>query len=476
MTFITALVKHPNIARLIKHSLLSLLLLWLFSGLSYFVPSPVFSVIALFIFAYFIVVLSKYAPATFVLLLTFIFLRITCLISGIAIEYGAEMIELELMGYATGAMLRLVMVYIFFITVLAIVLEIFYCRFTNEIDSTFYAAKLQNEKWVPILFMGTIFLTLITLFIAAKTGLPLLTGMSRLAFREEVDSKIFLLYASNRKIFILLLGLVFATCIGYKRRFSLALYIVTILVAILMGEKFTSLIGISILMFTPSLLLSRHLNSLNLVKLAVPLLALALFTLPVILNADGWSEDPVMAMEKLTSRFAGQAQVWFLADSEIQHYFAFDLDSLLHNVRSFLNLNGFELANISPYFGARYFMYNFMSEELLTLFLETKALTLTMAFEPYLLMTNGWLGQLLPLSICAVFYALILTYISYGIFKANPISLFIAVKLLVWSAVALQQGELYFMFGLKFLGVVFIAFLYEKIFVRYSSISKWKVI
>jgi len=476
MTFITALVKHPNIARLIKHSLLNLLLLWLFSGLSYFVPSPVFAVIALFIFTFFVVGLSKYAPATFVLLLTFIFMRVTSLVSGISIEYGAEMAELGLFGYATGAMLRLAMVYIFFITVLAVVLEVFYYRFTNEIDSTFQSTKIQTEKWVPLLLIAVTLLTIIALFIGAKTGFPLLTGMSRLAFREVAESKIFLLYISNRKIFIVLLGLVFATCNGYKRRFSLALYIVTILVAILLGEKFTSLIALSILMFTPSLFLSRQLNSLNLVKLAMPLLAFTLLTIPLILYIYGWSEDPTMAMENLTKRFAGQAQLWFVADREMQHYFAFDLDSLLHNVSSFLSLNGVQFANIYPYFGAKYFMYNLMDDELLYLFLETKALTLTMAFEPYLLVTNGWLGQLIPLTICAVFYALILTYLSYGIFKANPISLFIALKLLIWATGALQQGDLFLMFGIKFLVVVFIAFFYEKIIVKYSTISKWKVI
>lgn len=466
MTFFSTLLQHSKIAKLVKHSLFSLVLLWFFHTLGYFFPSAIFSVIALFIFAYFCIGLSRHAPASFVLLLTFMFMRVTCLISGISIEYGAEMVELELMGYATGAMLRLVMVYIFFITVGAIVIEIFYSRFNNLIDNSSHANELQNKRWVTFLFAAVISLTLIVLIIGAKAGFPILTGMSRLAFREEVGSKLFLLYISNRKIFILLLGVVFATSMGYQRKLSFALFVTTIFVSILFGDKFTALITTSIYMFTPSLLLSKRLNNLNLVKLAVPMMLLSILTIPIILHVYGWADDPTLAVERLTNRFAGQAQLWFVADSEMNALFAFDLSALLHNIRSFIQLNGFELANTSPYFGARYFMNNFMSDDLLFLFLETKALTLTMAFEPYILMTNGWLGQLIPLTICATAYALILSYLTYGIFKANPISLFIALKLLIWSGMAVQQGELYFMFGLKFMFVCAIAFAYEKKFVR----------
>lgn len=462
MSVISSILQHNKIAKLIKHSVSSLILLCFFHLLSYFSASPLFSVIALLIFFYFTIGLAKYAPATFVLTLTFMFFRVTCLISGISIEYGAEMVELELMGYASGAMVRLVIVYIFFITVMAIVIEGFYSRFNKEINSSYYASTLQNKNWVPLLFIATILLTLVAFLIGAKTGFPMITGMSRLAFREEAGSKLFLLYISNRNIFILLLGLVFATCIGGKRKFSLVLYVMTIIVAILFGEKFTSLMSLSILMFTPTLLLSPRLNNLNLSKLALPIVLLSAFTIPIILQVYGWSDDPIAAVEKLTNRFAGQAQLWFVADAEMTHYFAFDIDSFMHNIRSFLSLNAAGLANTEPYFGARYFMYNFMSDDLLFLFLETKALTLTMAFEPYLLMTNGWLGQLVPLSICAIAYALNFVYLIYGVFRASPITLFIAMKLLIWSTMAVQQGELYFMFGIKFMIICFIAFIYEK--------------
>lgn len=470
MKFWASVLQHTNLARLFKHAAINILILSLMQLICFLVPLPIFSVFALIVFLYFVVGLSKYAPASFILLLTFMFLRVTCLISGISIEYGAEMIELDLIGHATGSMLRLVMVYIFILTVAALIIEPFYNHFKENIEPPEFANQLQNQSWIIVLFAVTLLLTLVVLIIGAKTGFPMITGLSRLAFREEVNSKFFLLYISNRKIFILLLGVVYVTCLDYKRKFSLGLYFLTILVAILFGEKFTSIITLSVLMFIPSLLLSKRLNNLNLVKLAIPMILLTLFTLPIILHVYGWSDDPELAIAKLTYRFAGQAQLWFVADSEMKDFFAFDLASLLHNFKSFIQLNNFELVNTAPYFGARYFMYHFMSDDLLFLFLETKALTLTMAFEPYLLMTNGWVGQLLPLTICTVVYALNLSYLAYGIFKANPISLFFAVKLLIWSSLVVQQGELYFMFGIKFLLVSSLAMVYEKKFLTSNSL------
>jgi hypothetical protein len=455
---------HLNVIKLLKSAFFILFLLWVLNTLSYFYPSPFFAVISLIFFLTFIVFLSKFTPTTFILLLIFIFFRLTCLISGISIEYGAELVELQMMGYATGAMLRLAMVYIFFITISAIVIEWFYYRYNAVLDWNFYSYQLQDKKWVWLFFTVVFMATIVALVIGAKAGFPLITGMSRLAFREAVESKAFLLYISNRQIFILLLGVVYALCIGYKRKVSLALYLLTIFVAILFGEKFTSLISLSVLMFTPALLLSKRLYNLNLTKLVIPIIILSLFTVPIILYVYGWNEDPIMAVEKLTNRFAGQAQLWFIADSEMSSLFSFDLNSFIHNIHSFISLNGFELANDAPYFGARYFMYNYMGDDLLFLFLETDALTLTMAFEPYLLMTNGWVGQLLPLTICAIAYALNLAYLHFGIIKGNLISLFLSVKLLIWSSLAVQQGELYFMFGVKFIIVCIIALFYERFF------------
>jgi len=468
--------QYVYIIKLLKSAVYILFSLWILNVLSYFSPSPTFAIIAIILFIFFIERLSKFAPTTFILLFSFIFFRLTCLISGISIEYGAELVELELMGYATGAMLRLAMVYIFFITISSVVIEWFYYRFNAVLDRDYYSSQLQGKNWVWLLFFAITLLTLIALLIGAKTGFPLITGESRLAFRELAGSKVFLLYISNRQIFILLLGVVYALCIGYKRKVSLALYMLTIFVAILFGEKFTSLITLSVLMFTPALLLSKRLYNLNLTKLVIPIIILSLFTVPIILYVYGWNEDPLMAIEKLTNRFAGQAQLWFVADSEMPYLFSFDLNSFIHNIHSFINLNGFELANSPPYFGARYFMYNYMSDDLLFLFLETDALTLTMAFEPYLLMTNGWIGQLLPLTICAIAYAFNLTYLHFGIIKGDFISLFLSVKLLIWSSIAVQQGELYFIFGVKFLLFCLIAFIYEKSMSRKYKMEKYSVL
>ncbi|MFT6989207.1 MAG: hypothetical protein ACJASL_001175 [Paraglaciecola sp.] len=453
-----------GLAKTIINALCCLVILFLLNVVSYIIPSPFFTLAALIVFIYFIVSLAKFAPATFVLLVPYLVLRATVLLSGVSIEFGAEMVELELIGYATGSMIRLVMVYIFFVTVASLVIESIYRKLCQYYSHNSAESKIQHQPWVILLFVVFILLTLMALAIGAKAGFPLITGLSRLAFREEASSKLFLLYISNRGILILLLGLVFALAQGIKKQISLILFFITIFVSMLFGEKFTSILKLSVLMFTPYLLFKARHEKINLVKLGLPLTFVVALIMPVILYIYGWNDDPVLAVEKLQNRFAAQAQLWFLADSEMSSLFALDLDSLIHNLKSFFSANSFYYANNYPYTGARYFMYNYMSTDLLSLFLETKALTLTMSFEPYLLMTNGWLGQLLPLFICSAGYAANLSYLVYGIFRADPITIFFAAKLLIWTGVgAMQQGELIFMFGLKTVLLALIALSYEKL-------------
>jgi len=448
-----------NTANLLRLAWLTLLALMVLNIVNYFYHSAIYSIVAVAIFGVYVIKLSRYCPAAFVLLLVYLFFRFTTLISGVAIELGSEMQELDTWGKATGSTIRLCMVYIAFITAASAVIEAVHIRIRKNSN---LISLVETSKWVPVFFILVSTLTLVMIMKGTEVGFPMFSGMSRLAFREEISSKLFLLYISNRPIFVALLGLVFATCTGFRRKASLALFMVTMLVSMLFGEKFTSLIILLVFMSTPSLLLSKQLHSLRLTRLAVPMLLATMLTIPFILLVYGWNDDPVAAVERLTSRFSGQGQLWFVADRDINSFFLFDQAALLHNLKSFVALDGGALSNQYPFFGARYFMYNYMNTDLLFLFLETKALTLTFGFEPYILVTNGWLGQLLPLVLCAAVYALNLAYLNFAIFNANPVSIFLSMKLFIWFNFALQQGELWFMFGLKSLILVSLCVIYER--------------
>jgi hypothetical protein len=462
MNIFSSILLLPSIAHISRVAGYAIFGLTLLNIMTFIYPTALYSIIGLGIFCLFTVALARHAPVSFILLLKYIFFRFTTLISGIAIEFGAEMPELGLIGEASGSTVRLIMVYVFFITVSAVVIELIKKVIVERANDYKARINIQFHIWVPLFFLALTLVTVIVLIIGSKAGFPMFTGNSRLAFREEVGSKFFLLYMTNRSIFVALLGLLIAVCTGLRRKLSISLFLMLIGVSILFGEKFTSLVSMAMLVIIPSIILNGKIQSLNLAKLGAALTVITAFTVPIILSVYGWSEDPILALERLTGRFAGQGQLWFVADRDVSCLICLDLEALQHNLVSFLSTNASELSNHPPYFGAKYFMFNYMESGLLFLFLETKALTLTFALEAYLLSTNGWMLQLLPLTMCAVTYAMALSYLMYGFFKSDPISIFFALKLLIWINGALQQGELWFLFGYKIVIFTLICFFYER--------------
>ncbi len=462
MNVFSSIFLMPSIAHLVRLTVQAILALSVFSILSTLYPTPLFSVAALAVFGFYVVGLARYSPVAFILLLNYMFFRFTTLLSGVAIEFGSEMPELGLFGEATGSTVRLTMVYVFFIAVATIVIEVVKNATIKRFADFDRVNEIQTYSWIPFFFVALLFLTLCVVIIGSKVGFPVFTGMSRLEFREEVGSKLFLLYMSNRSIFAALLGLLIAVCTGFRRKVSIALFIMLITVSIMFGEKFTSLMTLSMLVIIPSIVLNKRISSLNLTRLAFPLVVISALTIPVILSVYGWADDPYLAMERLTSRFSGQGQLWFVADRDMSCFVCLDLEGLHHNLSSFVSFRPNEMADQYPYFGAKYFMFNYMEDGLLFLFLETQALTLTFGLEPYLLATNGWLLQLLPLTICAVVYGLNLSYLMYGFFRSDPITVFLALKLYIWITVGLQQGELWLVFGYKIILVVIVCYIYER--------------
>lgn len=462
MHILSSVLLLPSIAHACRIAGFAILGLTILNIMTFIYPLALYSIVSVGLFCFYVIALARYAPVSFILLLKYIFFRFTTLISGIAIEFGAEMPELGVIGEPTGSTTRLVMVYVFFITVSAIVIELAKHMVIERMCDIGKRNGLQFHAWVPLFFLVLSFFTLIVLVIGSKTGYPILTGISRLAFREEVGSKIFLLYMSNRSIFVALLGLLIAVCTGLRRNLSIFFFLMLIFVSVLFGEKFTSLVSMVILVIIPSIILDKKVQSLNLTKLGGALAVITAFTVPIILSVYGWDKDPVLALERLTSRFAGQGQLWFVADKDVSCFLCLDLEALQHNLISFISTSPNILVNQTPYLGVKYFMFNYMEVGLLFLFLETQALTLTFGLEGYLLATNGWLLQLLPLSICAATYSVALSYLMYSFYKHDPISIFFALKLLIWINVGLQQGELWLVFGYKIILFSLVCLFYER--------------
>ncbi|OFW88910.1 MAG: hypothetical protein A3B66_06955 [Alphaproteobacteria bacterium RIFCSPHIGHO2_02_FULL_46_13] len=426
-------------------------------------PSAIWSVFALAIFGVYVCTLAKFTPVSFLLLLPYIFFRATTLLSGVAIESGGYMEDFETQGKATGAYIRLTAVYLIFISFGATIIEwgFNYLRSKSE-DLLLIRERTQRHPWVWGFYAIFIIFSLYVIMIGLTEGFPFLTSADRLGFRD-VGGRGYIFYMTNRMLAAYLFGIIIFLCSGTRRFMAIMLLISMIIISILFGEKFTSLILIAMYVVTPAYLMNKSLQGSILHHLIPAIGAVAVLTLPVILMVYGWSDRPQDALEKLSTRMVGQGEVWFIADRDTDDAFIFEGKSINHILVSTISPKADEMALEPPFMGVMYFMNNYMTPGMLSLFLERPALTLTFGFEPYLLVVFGWIGMILPLCFYAGVYAAGLLYLAWGIQKARPISIFIAGKLLIWMVVGLAQGYLFMIFGFKLLIMAGAAFLYELI-------------
>lgn len=427
-------------------------------------PSAIWSVISLLIFGGYVLAMASLTPISFLLLLPYIFFRATSLLSGIAIEYGGYMADFSLAGEPTGAYIRLTAVYIIFVSFASLVIE-WLAGYIHQNDKIFNTVRDRTRRhpWVWIFYAIFVLFSLYVIGVGLKNGFPFFTGLDRLAFREELGGRAYIFYMSNRMLAAYLFGIVIFLCQGMRRYMGIFLFLSMIAISILFGEKFASLMLITIYGITPAYLISKELRGRILQHVLPAISVTALLTIPVIMAVYGWPSRTQEALDKISTRIVGQGEIWYVADKDTKDLVRINENDISYLLGATLNPNPEETFEERPYMGVWYFMHNYMDPVSLKLFLKRTSLTLTLGFEPYLLVAFGWLGMLLPLCFYAGIYALSLLYLAWGIQNARSISIFAAGKLIIWIVIGLSQGALFMIFGLKMLILVASIIVYELI-------------
>lgn len=431
-----------------------------------FMPSAGFAILATVIYIGYMMVTANYAPFGFVLLLPYMFLRATMLISGIAIESGGYMHEITMTGFANGSFLRLTMYFILFIYIAAMIIQ---RVITSAMERYGNLERLQqritSQPWYHMLvwiFLGGIWLTMLYIVVAIglTKGFPLLIGADRFVFRADAESRVLVSFFNNRLQLAGFLGLICVTQLKAHRVAGITTFFTMLVVSILFGEKFTSLVFM-LLTFAAPLFLMRPSWRKNLLRRMIILGAvLTVLTIPLILLNYGWAESSSDAMERAKNRVASQGQVWFLADRFAQDAFSFPWDEIVHNASAFYSAEPELLARTYPFIGAQYFMATAMPSDMLGTFWN-HGISVTMAFEGYLLHLFGWFGMILPFALTAIYYSLALCYFGIGILSFNPIRVILAGRLLLGVNFAMMDGLTWFLFGWKTQVLLFIILLYE---------------
>lgn len=429
------------------------------------------SIAALIYFALFSFYILRVFPAAFVLLMFFIIMRFTTILSGVAIESGGNMHEILTMGEATGTSIRLAAVYTIGILWAAIMASIGIKRISHIKHETTITSPSFQLAWMSAVFALIALFCAVAAWIGIQNGFPLITGEDRIGYWRSVDNRFLYFFLGNRFIFALLLGLIFSLANGWKQKTSIALTIAIFCISFLFAEKFTSIITMMVAFITPVFLRNPTYLE-NLSKRLIPIGALAVcLTVPVILIVYGVFDNPQNAAQKLQSRATSQSQVWYITDRNQDKYLNFDTPRITHNLKALTTLDGTAVANTAPYLGVKDIMFHTMEEKRYAHYVKN-GITFTMGTEGYLLKLFGRIGMIVPYLFLLSIYVAHLLYLYYAIQSADPVRVILIAKVLVWSNFALNQGYFWFLLGAKSLVLIAIIVLYE--LVMRASFSKGK--
>jgi hypothetical protein len=439
-------------------SVLIILALLGLNFVSYVFATGFFAFVALTLFCLFCFLLFKVSPTTFMLLLFFLFFRLTTLVSGVFIESGAYMVELGMDGVATGAYIRLTLIYILFTLITAIFIEKY--NKPNELITNQYNLIGLERLFIvcSYIFLAGLFVYLFVLGI--RQGFPILSGVDRFVFKNTLSDFFLTQFIQARFIIASILGFMFAISSGSEKKLNGAYFAIMFILSILFGEKFTSIVGMSIYFILPITILKSFDYKYLLPKIAALMIAMAIITIPTILIVYGWADDSAAAIDRFLNRAASQGQLWYAVDYDLNEMFKFDAGEFVRNIQAMISFSPATYAEQYPFLGIRSLMMDYLTPERFASY-SIFNITLNFGFEAYLVRMFGYLGMLPFLVFFAFIYALNLRYLKYAITSLSPIRIFIASRLLIWVTFGLQQGELYYIIGLKTFVFLVIALVFE---------------
>ena len=409
-------------------------------------PSATWAWLALLLFVTFLAALARHAPAAFLLLLPLLVLRLSELASGAAIEGGAMMTESGFVGHPTGAFVRLLLLDLLVLSAAALLIE----RGWRKLRPLFAACE---ETWdrhgrafaiaLAAVLSGV---TLILAILAFRHGLPLFSGTDRFAYLNRLEGTPYRTIIMNRAIVAPLIGVLIA--IPRTRRAGAFLLLWLLLLSLLFGEKFTSLLFILAGAIQPWALMTLASNgTLPWRPIALCLLLLGAISLPATLVAYGGLHDPGRAWHRLQDRAAVQGQLWYLADLEGPPS-RLDSSAFHQDVASWARPLEQRPETAGTRFGLYYAMARLTPSHRLNMAVHGKN-GFVFALYPYLLLAGGTVVLIAGAVIVSLVQALALLLLAAALASGRRLAALAFARVTSATYACVITGYLWNLFGVK---------------------------
>lgn len=410
-----------------------------------------FAILSLLIFLTFSLALFKWKINCFVVLLPFLFGRLTNIASLCIIEAGAYMKEISSTGSYINATTSYVVVTMLFLVAASIAAS-FMMRFGGSETSGTLPVKLPILICIVTIFYMVLF--------GLRVGFPLLEGVDRFVFKRDSADYIYRFLLGNRFLYSVVLGCFVAFSEWRIKAITIGIFVVFILVLVLFGEKFFSILN-SVLYFSIPIMMASVARGANFTRPAIAFVVTLVFCLFVTLYIyTDYGAIPIdIALTAVLSRFASQGQLWYAA-------LAFSPSSIPWD-----QLSGFLAAFASPSpddyafrdsYGMFYLMSIFTAGSRLEGLMEARGfVTYTMGSEAYLYLVFGSFFGLASFVAFGFVYGAAGGYLRNAIVRGDLIGIVLAIKFISYCADAINQVTFWNPLGLRGILVVLLIFLYE---------------
>ncbi|KQN90928.1 hypothetical protein ASE95_11620 [Sphingomonas sp. Leaf231] len=418
-------------------------------------PSAAWAYLALALFGSMCFGLLRTSPATFLLFVPLLALRITEFISGAAIEGGAFMIETNITGRATGAFTRLLLIYLLFFLTATFVVEAAWPR----LKQLFRDAPTRWQPQGKVIWIGLLVVlgaaTVYLVRLGINNGFPLISHIDRFVFLHKIDSPIYSAWLTNRPVLVPFIGAL--ACIpGYRLRGVLIL-VWLLALSVLFGEKFTSLLMIlSIFSIPVGLVHIANDRSIPTGAIGGISLAIVVTTVPAVLIAYGALTNFDHAVQRYSDRVALQGQLWYVVDDKYLATSRLDDRALGADIAAWMKPGEQDATTAGTRFGLYYVMQPFTASRLLGWAMEGGT-GFVFSLYPYLLMTMGIVGLLIVSSIIAAFHAFVMNMLAQTIAQGNWIASILLGRMMSSLYGGYTTGFLWNFFGIKNLVTLAIA-------------------
>lgn len=440
-----------------------LILLFVFViGLNGFIPYADFrefsAPLTFFVATAATVILIAIRPVFAISILYLLMLALTAFIAGIGTEAGGLLTETGVLGEPTGAFSRLFLFYIFFVAAAFL-----------GFDRTFSEVGTRGQV-VPVsighrksLYAG---LGLVCVIIAAGIGagvaggFALLQGVNRYALRNDsagAGGVLFSIFLNNRIFLAVFLGILVSVGRRWQRWAGVVLAAIGALLNVLHGEQFMTTLQYCLSILIPIV-------AINVIK-EKPVLRYLGLGASVALVVGGvsvyyaYQAQGIDVDEMVLVRFLLQGQAWYVVDSDstlLSTPILGGFSAFFNFVRSLIDWSAPSFDDYMHLNGLRELMVAYGLPGVMDAYV-TDNVTFTMGQMAIPVFWFGMLGGAIFVYITGYFYGILCGLQIRLIINGGIVTLWFVTKIFFYATFGLQQGEYWYIFGIRMLAFIFLA-------------------